>query len=92
MKIGWEDIEYKFGDDEALNQRISFILNEACHVFYHHQDGNWKSEYKPKYANMLANEILKHPSLIRKLLDLDVRVISMITYEAIKINNEKLKG
>ena len=86
---GRTDIEYTLSDDEQLNERLSFIINEACHVFYHHADGNWNSQYKPKYAKMLADEIRQHRSLIRKLLDLDDRVVSMLTYEAIKITESE---
>jgi len=82
---GMNEINYDFGDDEALNIEISFVLNEAVHVFRHHADGNWKEHYKPKYANMLAEKILKKPSLIKKLLKLKDPVISNITYAAIEI-------
>ena len=40
------NINYNFGDDVTLNEKLSFILNEACHVFRQHADGNWKSVYK----------------------------------------------
>ena len=82
---GMNDICYDFGEDEELNKEVSFILNEACHVFRHHADGNWKEVYKPKYANMLAEKILKKPSLIKKLLELKDPVVSNITYTAIEI-------
>ena len=81
------DISYDFGDDEKLNKNMSFILNEACHVFRYHADGHWKNIYKPKYANMLAEQITKKPSLIRKLLKLNDPVVSNITYAAIDITN-----
>jgi len=79
------DISYNFGDDKELNEKMSFILNEACHVFRHHADGNWKEIYKPKYANMLAEQITNKPSLIKKLLKLKDPVVSNITYAAIEI-------
>jgi len=79
------DIAYEFGDDKALNEKLSFILNEACHVFRHHADGNWKELYKPKYATMLAEHISQKPSLINKLLKLKDPVVSNITHAAIEI-------
>jgi hypothetical protein len=79
------EISYDFGDDKDLNEKLSFILNEACHVFRHHADGNWKQIYKPKYANMLAEQITKKPSLIKKLLKLKDPVVSNITHAAIEI-------
>jgi len=82
---GWHDISYNFGDDETLNKEVSDILNEACHVFRHHADGNWKGIYKPKYATMLAEKIAGKPSLIRKLLKLKDPVVSNITHAAIEI-------
>jgi len=82
---GWNDIAYEFGDDEDLNEKLSFILNEACHVFRYHADGNWKEIYKPKYAKMLAEHITKKPSIIKKLLKLKDPVVGNITYAAIEI-------
>jgi hypothetical protein len=82
---GWNDLVYDFGDDKTLNEQVSFILNEACHVFNYHADGGWKNHYKPKYANMLAEHISMRPSLIKKLLKLKDPVVSNITYAAIEI-------
>jgi hypothetical protein len=82
---GMNEIPYVFGDDKDLNGKISFILNEACHVFHHHADGNWKAIYKPKYASMLSEQISEKPSLIRKLLMLNDPVVSNITHAAIEI-------
>ena len=85
---GWNDISYEFGDDEELNKKISFILNEACHVFRHHADGNWKETYKPKYTQMLAEQISLKPSLIKFLLKLNDPVVSNITHAAITLTKE----
>lgn len=30
---GWDDVEYDFEIDQDGNDRVSHILNEACHVF-----------------------------------------------------------
>jgi len=79
------DITYNFGDDKILNEKLSLILNEACHVFRYHADGNWKEIYKPKYANMLSGHISKKPSLIKNLLKLKDPVVSNITHAAIEI-------
>ena len=86
---GWTDINYSFGENEELNKEISNILNEVCHVFRHHADGNWKEHDKPKYAEMLIPYITKQPSLIKKLLKLNDPVISNVTYAAIDIEKEK---
>jgi len=89
---GMNDISYNFGEDEELNKKMSFILNEACHVFRYHADGNWKEIYKPKYSGMLAEQITIRPALIKKLLKLKDPVVSNITHTAIEItkahNNE----
>ncbi len=85
---GWNDQDYSFGDDEELNKRVSSLINEFCHVFRRHADGNWKSLYKPKYVEKMAKEISQKPPLIRKLLKLKDPVISNITHSAIKLNKE----
>lgn len=85
---GWNSLDYHFGNDEELNQRLSALLNELCHVFHYHADGNWKNHDKPKYAQQLAIEIKQRPSLIRKLLKLRDPVISNVTYAAIDLNKQ----
>jgi hypothetical protein len=85
---GWTDIIYDFGLGAELNKRISFILNEACHVFYYHADGTWKSNDKDNYARQLAEEIRKTPSLIRKLIKLEDRVVRMVVFRAIELNKK----
>lgn len=85
---GWHDIDYDFGVDNVLNEEISGILNEACHVFRLHADGNWNEIYKPRYARQLADKIAVRPSLIRKLLKLKDPVVSNITYAAIAVNKQ----
>jgi len=86
---GWHDQEYTFGDDAELNTRMSSLINECCHVFRCHADGNWKSVYKPMYVEKIAIEISQKPSLIRKLLKLKDPVVSNITHSAIKLNKEE---
>ena len=83
---GMNDLEYSFGEDLVLNQRISALINELCHVFRHHADGQWKDYYKPKYAEKMAIELSNKPSLIRKLLKLNDPVVSNITYAAVELN------
>ena len=83
---GWDDQEYSFGEDEQLNKRLSSLINEFCHVFHSHADGNWKKLYKPKYTEQLASEIKIKPFLIRKLLELKDPVISNVTHSAIEFN------
>ena len=85
---GWTDLEYELCDDAETNQRLSKLINESCHVFRAHADGNWNSFYKPKYAEKYADEIKARPYLTRKLLDLGDRVVSNLTYAAIEIVKE----
>ena len=85
---GWTDIEYSFSDDKESNEKISYILNEVCHVFRHHADGGWKDYDKPKYASLLAVHIKESPSLIKKLLNLKDPVVSNVTYAAIDVLKE----
>ena len=85
---GCSDLEYRLCDDQPTNERLSKLVNEACHVFRHHADGNWKQVYKPKYVELLASEIIARPYLIRKLLDINDRVISNLTYSAIEQNKK----
>lgn len=86
---GWEDIEYDFGLDQEANQRVSDILNEACHVFYYHQDGNWKPEYKERYANDLALEFNKYNKLSSRVIRSKDRVVKMVAYRALEILDGK---
>jgi hypothetical protein len=85
---GWHSKAYSFGKDAELNLRLSQLINEMCHVFHLHADGNWKSLYKPKYVERVAIEIRNRPSLIRKLLALDDPVVSNITHAAIDFNKQ----
>lgn len=82
---GWTDIAYVLVDEPDLNARLSTILNEVCHVFHHHAGGTWQEHDKDRYATLLAKEIDLRPSLTRKLLALDDRVIQMVTYRAIEL-------
>jgi hypothetical protein len=86
---GWNDQKYSFGDDQELNERMSALINEFCHVFHHHADGGWKEYYKPKYVEKMAKEISAKPSLIRELIKLDDHVVSNITYAAVEFNKSK---
>ena len=86
---GMTTLEYSFGEDDDLNKRMSNLLNEFCHVFRHHPDGNWKKIYKPKYTELMAKEIETKPSLIRKLIDLNDPVVKNITYAAIEQNKSE---
>jgi len=86
---GWTNISYDFGEDEKLNKKISYILNEVCHVFRHHAEGSWKESDKPRYAALLAKFIKQKPSLIKKLLKLKDPVVSNVTYAAIDMIKEK---
>jgi hypothetical protein len=83
---GWKDVDYRLVDDAERNARLSAILNEACHVFRRHAEGVWKSDDKDAYARRIAAEIKATPSLVRKLLGTEDRVIKMLTYRAIELN------
>lgn len=89
---GWTDIAYSFGDDDELNERLSELLNEVCHVFQHHAEGVWKDYDKPAYAKKLAVEIEARPSLIRKLLAFKDPVVSNVTYAAIELTKKQGDG
>ena len=83
---GSMSLEYKLLDDPERNSQLSFLLNEMCHVFRDHADGNWASTYKDKYASRLAAEIAEHPFLVGRLLGTGDRVIKMVTHRAIELN------
>jgi len=84
----WGQPIYALTADDSANARISAILNEAAHVFDWHAEGLWKSEYKEGFARLLAAELAKRPSLIRKILKLDDRVFSMVLYRAIELQKK----
>ncbi len=50
---GWTDLKCSFGDDDELNERLSALVNEVCHVFRHHAEGTWKDYDKSAYAKSL---------------------------------------
>lgn len=86
---GWEDVEYDFGLDNSATNRISHILNEACHVFYYHRDGNWNVSYKERYASDLADEFKQFPELSSRVLRSKDRVVKMVAYRALEIIKEQ---
>jgi hypothetical protein len=81
---GWENIDYNLIEESDENKKLSHVLNEACHVFYHHATGRWEED-KLFFVNEIIPFIKKHPSLIKKLLATKDRVIKMITYKAVEI-------
>ena len=85
---GWEDVDYDFGVDSESTKKISHILNEACHVFYYHADGHWKSSYKDKYALELAKEFELLPELSSRVLRSSDRVVKMIAFRALELLKE----
>lgn len=90
---GWTELDYSFGDDDEFNARLSKLINELCHVFRQHADGNWKSFYKPKYVALFAEEIRAKRSLARKLIALNQREVSNVTYAALEqIEGEAVDG
>ncbi|MRR51760.1 MAG: hypothetical protein EG825_12760 [Rhodocyclaceae bacterium] len=81
---GWESISYTLCDSPDENDKLSSLLNEACHVFHHHAEGIWDKD-KIAYASSLIPFINQHPSLIKRLLATNDRVVKMITYKAIEM-------
>ncbi len=77
---------YHLTSSAELNNEISSQINEVIHVFKYHNDGNWKSYYKPKYVQRFSNFIEERPSLIRKLLALKEPVVSNIVHTVVKEN------
>lgn len=84
---GWTEIAYDLGSNREDNERISAILNEACHVFRHHAEGKWVEHDKDAYAQKLAEEISKRPGLAGRLLQTKDRVVKMLTYRALELLN-----
>jgi hypothetical protein len=83
---------YAISPDDAVNLRISAVLNEVAHVFDMHKDGLWKSEYKDGFARLLVPDLKRHPKLIRAIIDLDDRVFSMVVYRAVEILKQEDDG
>jgi len=88
---GWTNIDYNFGPDAEENARISYILNEACHVFRHHAEGTWAASDKDAYASKLVPEIERRPTIVGRLLETDDRVVKMITYRALELIDARNK-
>ena len=89
---GWVDVAYDFGSDAEENARISHVLNEACHVFRHHAGGTWESRDKDVYAELLAVELARRPSLAGRLLTTDDRVVKMVTFRALELLKARASG
>lgn len=85
---GQRERKYSFGNEEADNRRLSQLINEFCHVFHCHADGNWQTVYKPEYAAQVCEEISRRPSVIRKLLAIDDPVVKNVTHAAILLSKE----
>jgi hypothetical protein len=82
---GLDNIEYNFGlkGDEA--KELSFLLNEACHVYHYHSEGLWVSDDKDSYSKELLKFINKHQELESRLIRSNERVIKMITFRALEL-------
>ena len=88
---GWTDVAYDLGEDATENARISEILNEACHVFRHHAEGTWQSHDKDAYAELLAVELERRPSLAGRLLTTEDRVVKMVTFRALELVKDRAR-
>lgn len=82
------DEEHSFGDNQGLDKRMSDLVNEFCHVFRYHADGNWKSAYKPGHVEKMAIEISSRPPFIRKLLVQKDPMVSNVTYPMVELNKQ----
>jgi hypothetical protein len=82
---GWTALAYDFGEDQAENQRLSAILNDACHVFHCHAGGTWQDHDKDRFAGRLAAELEHRPTLVGRLLATEDRVVKMVTYRALEL-------
>ena len=88
---GWTDIAYDILPDEPeLNQYFNEMLNEAWHVHQHHRDGHWNAAggYKDRYAARIALKVQSDRSLLHKLLNVQDRLLSMLTYRASELLKE----
>jgi len=79
----FEDIEYDFGLKGDEDKELYFLLNEACHAYYHAK-GTWVSEDKDSYAKALLKYLIKYPELESRLILSKERVIKMITFRALE--------
>ena len=86
---GWSEIKYDFGSNHALNDRISYILNEACHVFYGHAESTWAEDDKDYFADLLSIEFEKQPKLSFRVLETNDRVVKMVAYRALELLKRK---
>ncbi len=78
-------VRYELVDDADRNAALSHLLNEMCHVFHDHADGNWRDSYKDAYARQIAAAIAEMPYLTERLLGTGDRVIRMVTYRALEL-------
>lgn len=83
---GWTEIDCALGEVPEHNKRIGNLLNEACYVFHHHAEGVWRSYDKDAYASRLAKELRSRPGLAARLLNADDRVIKVLTFRALELN------
>lgn len=86
---GHATCDYRVSLDDRFNRRLGFLLNQACHVFHMHADGNWRRNYKERYAEQLAHEFAANAWLIKVLLALGDRVISSLVYRALERRGDR---
>ena len=82
---GLDEIEYDFGLEGEDVSKLSFLLNEACHVYHYHAEGVWKSDDKDSYAKEILKYITEHSELESRLLQSEDRVIKMLVFRAIEL-------
>jgi len=79
-----DGIKYDFGLKGDEDKELYFLLNEACHAYYHAKR-TWASEDKDSYSKALLKYIMKYPELESRLILSKERVIKMITFRALEL-------
>ena len=84
---GWREVQYDLGLEGENATNLSFLLNQACHVYHCHGEGIWKSDDKDSYAQLVLDYITRFPQLESRLLRTGDRVIKMLVYRAITLRH-----
>jgi hypothetical protein len=82
---GLDEIEYDFGLKGSEAEKLSFLLNQAIHVYHYHAEGVWASEDKDSYSKELLKFIVKYPELESRFIRSKDRIIKMLTYRALEL-------
>lgn len=90
MKKHYDELFAGFFEDEAENSNWAKLLEEARHVHFMHPE-SWKRDanFKDSVASKLALLIKQDRTLTRRLLGLNDRIVSMLTYRAVELLQSK---